>query len=98
MLTEWFSRLRFFITGKSRSEVDEELQYHVDREIEANIAAGMAAAEARRQAAISFGSRERARDECREQRPAWFLESVMRDIRYGLRGLWHNPASQLSRC
>lgn len=91
MLTEWFSRLRFFVAGRSRSEVDEELQYHIDRETEANIAGGMPVVDARRQATIAFGSRERARDECREEHPAWFLESVLRDIRYGLRGLWHNP-------
>ncbi|MGA7242640.1 MAG: ABC transporter permease [Terracidiphilus sp.] len=91
MLSEWWSRFRFFLTGKKRVDVDEELQFHFERELEANLAAGMSPAEAKRRAAIAFGSRERAREECREQRPSYFLESLGRDIRFGLRGLWRNP-------
>jgi putative ABC transport system permease protein len=91
MLSEWFARIRFLIAGKRRAEVDEELQFHLERETEANVAAGMSAEEARRRAAIAFGSRERAREECREARPVWGLEALARDARYALRGLWHNP-------
>ncbi|MGC2636615.1 MAG: ABC transporter permease, partial [Acidobacteriaceae bacterium] len=35
--------------------------------------------------------REGAREACREARPAFSLESLGRDVRYGLRGLWRNP-------
>jgi putative ABC transport system permease protein len=91
MLNEWLSRLRFLFTGKGRVEVDEELEFHLERQVETNVAAGMSHAEARRQAAILFGSRERAREECREQRPAWVFENLARDVRYGVRGLLRNP-------
>jgi hypothetical protein len=91
MFREWLSRVRFFVAGKRRGEVDEEIQFHLERQVEANIAAGMPAAEARRQAMIAFGSRERAREECREERPSWGLESVWRDVKYGIRGLGRNP-------
>ena len=91
MLREWWSRVRYFVTGKKRADVDEELAFHMEREFEANIAAGMSAAEAKRRAMIAFGSRERAREECREERPSYFLESLGRDLRFGLRGLWRNP-------
>jgi putative ABC transport system permease protein len=91
MFREWLSRLRFFFAGKPRVEVDAEMQFHLERQIEANLAAGMSAAEARRQAAIEFGGRERAREQCREQRPSWSLESLLRDLRYGLRGLLRSP-------
>ncbi len=91
MLREWWSRIRFFVTGKKRADVDEELRFHMEREVEANLAVGMPAEEARRRAAIAFGSRERAREECREERPSFFLESLGRDLRFGLRGLWRNP-------
>ena len=53
MLREWWSRIRFFVTGKKRADVDEELAFHMEREVEANVAAGMPAAEARRRAAIA---------------------------------------------
>jgi len=91
MLREFFTRLRFFFTGKSRAAVDEELQFHIDREVEANLAAGLSPAEARRRALLAFGGRERAREQCREQRPAWSLEMFLRDLRYGFRGLLRNP-------
>lgn len=95
MLSEWWSRIRFFVSGKKRADVDEELAFHMEREIAANLAAGMPAAEAKRRAMIAFGSRERAREECREERPSYFLESLGRDLRFGLRGLWRNPGFTL---
>jgi putative ABC transport system permease protein len=61
MLPEWFCRLRFLFIGKSRREVDDEIQFHVERQVEANLAAGMTLDEARREAAVGFGGRERTR-------------------------------------
>src|ERR1700722_10391053 len=86
-----WAQVRFFFTSKRRREVDEEIAFHLEREVEANVAAGMTAGEARGQAMIAFGSRERAREECREERPSWRLESVWRDVKYGIRGLGRNP-------
>ena len=80
MLTEWWSRLRYFMAGKKRAEVDEEIQFHLEREFGANVAAGMTAAEAKRRAAIAFGGRERARERCRQERPSFFLEALGRDL------------------
>ena len=91
MLSEWWSRIRFFVAGKKRAEVDEELAFHLEREMEANLVAGMSPAEAKRRATIVFGSRERAREECREERPSFLLESLGRDLRFGVRGLRRNP-------
>ncbi|MBS1805396.1 MAG: ABC transporter permease [Acidobacteria bacterium] len=91
MLPEWLTTIRFFFTGKNRHEVDEEIQFHVERQIEANLAAGMPLEEARRQAAIAFGGRQRTREQCREQRPSFPMEATLRDLRYGVRGLLRNP-------
>lgn len=91
MWREALARLRFLFAGKSRTEVDEELQFHIDRQVEANLAAGMSVEEARRQAAIAFGGHERAREQCREQRPTWSLELLLRDLRFALRGLLRSP-------
>ncbi len=91
MISDLWSRVKFFFTGKRRREVDEEIAFHLERQVETNVAAGMAAAEARRQAMIAFGSRERAREACREERPSWGVESLWRDVRYGIRGLLRNP-------
>ncbi len=90
-MTEWFARLRFFFTGKRREEVDDELLFHIDRQVQENLAAGLSPHEARRQASIAFGGRERAREQCREQLPSWTLELLLRDVRFAVRGLWRNP-------
>jgi putative ABC transport system permease protein len=73
-------------------ELDEELQFHIERETEANVAAGMAVNEARRKALLSFGGVEQAKEECRDQRPTQWLESMAQDVRYGLRTLRKNPS------
>src|SRR5277367_711577 len=91
MLKTFLSCLRFLFLRRSQGEVDEELRFHMEEQIEANIAAGMPAQEARRQAAIAFGGVERAREECREQRPGYWLETMLQDVRYALRGFRRSP-------
>ena len=96
MLREFLTRFRFLLITKPRSEVDEELQFHVEQQIDANIAAGMPLEEARRQAAMVFGGVQRAREECREQRPGYWLETLLQDVRYAVRGCRRNPAFTLT--
>jgi hypothetical protein len=55
VLNEFLTRLRFFIAGKNHAEVDEEVRFHLEQQIEQNIQAGMSPEEARRQAAVVFG-------------------------------------------
>ncbi|HEX4036740.1 MAG TPA: ABC transporter permease [Acidobacteriaceae bacterium] len=91
MIVELWSRMKFFFLGRRRREVDEELTFHLEREMDANQARGLTPEEGRRQAVLAFGSRERTREACREERPRFGVESVTRDVKYGLRGLWRNP-------
>ena len=91
MLPEWTSKLKFLFIGKSRRDVDDEIQFHIERQIEANLAEGMSIDEARLQANITFGGRQRTREQCREERPSFPIESLARDLRYGMRGLLRNP-------
>src|SRR5271170_8526137 len=91
MITEMLTRLRFLISRRSHLEVDDELRFHLERQVEANIADGMSTREARRQAVIAFGGVERAREECREQQPGWWIDTVRQDVRYALRGFRRNP-------
>ena len=96
MMREWFTRGRFLVRQTFRkrsrlSELEEELRFHVEQATLANRAAGMTATEARRQALIEFGGVERAREQCHEQRPGWWLGTVAQDARYALRGFRRNP-------
>ena len=76
---------------KNRGDADEELQFHVERSVEANVAAGVPPKEARRRALLEFGGLERVREECYEQQPGWFAETVWQDVRYAVRGFRRNP-------
>jgi predicted permease len=92
MMKEFLTRLRFFVAGSKQRDLDEELRFHLEQAAEANRAAGMTMEEARRQALIEFGGVERAREQCHEQRPGWWLGTVAQDARYALRGFRRNPA------
>jgi predicted permease len=91
MLKRLLAHLRLMLMRKTHREVDEELEFHLERELEANLASAMTAEEARRQAGIAFGGVERAREQCREERPGYFMETLLQDVRYAVRGFRRNP-------
>jgi predicted permease len=72
-------------------DLREELHHHFEKQLAANVAAGMAPEEARRQAALQFGALEGVKEDCREQRPSFWLETLWADVRYALRMLRNNP-------
>jgi len=63
-----FKRLRQAFTRPAIQENDsnDELRFHLEKEIEKNIAAGMSSDEARRQALIAFGGVQQTRESLRE--------------------------------
>jgi len=96
MLKEWLTRLRFLIAPKPHGEIDDELQFHLEQQTQANIAAGMTPQEARRQAVIALGGVERAKQQSHEQRPGFYLETFLQDTRYALRGFGRSPVFTLA--
>ena len=82
----WLSRKKW------EQDANEELRFHIEQQTAANIAAGMAPEEARRQAALQFGAVEGVKEDCREQRSAYWFESLIADLRYALRMLRKSPA------
>src|ERR1041385_4041999 len=71
-------------------EFDEEVRFHVEQETRANIARGMKPEEAVRQARMDFGG-ESVKEEYREVRGDSFVESVLQDVRFGVRMLRRSP-------
>lgn len=77
------------------SALDEELRYHLDREIEQNLRSGMSPEEARYAALRAFGGVQQAREECGEARGVVFIENIWQDLWYGVRILWKKPGFTL---
>jgi hypothetical protein len=77
--------------GKERRdrELAAELESHVQMHIEDNLRAGMTPEESR-QALLKLGGVEQTKEAYREQRGARWLETLLQDIRFGLRMLRKN--------
>ncbi|MGH9433265.1 MAG: ABC transporter permease, partial [Terriglobia bacterium] len=91
-LRAWFLRLGgLFSKDRWNRELAEELESHLQMHIEDNLRSGMTAGEARRQALIKLGGMEPTKESYRDRRTIPGLETVMQDIRYGLRMLGKNP-------
>jgi putative ABC transport system permease protein len=80
--------------GRARRERDlqDELAAHFQMHVEDNVRAGMSPVEARRQAALKFGSVDSAAESVRSAWTVAWLESTRQDLVYALRALRRNPA------
>jgi len=92
----WLHRLAvwwrdWFGPSRVDRELNEELQFHLDRQVQANLDAGMAPAEARRRAALAVGNTEPIREASRDQRAGALLRQAGRDLAYGVRLLQKAP-------
>jgi len=96
MLNKLRLRLRaLFFKSKMEDELQAELRFHLEREIEENIARGMSPEEARYAALRSFGGVERIKEESRDVRGIRLLEEVWQDLHYGARMMLNRPSFSL---
>ncbi len=77
-------------------DLDEELTFHIERETQKHIAAGLSPVQARARARARFGPVPLAADQCRDARGIGLLEDLTRDIFYALRTFRRAPLSALT--
>ncbi len=77
-------------------DVERELAFHLQMEIDARVRAGMTPADARRTALRDFGGVDRVREEVRDVRGATFWDELRQDARYGVRMLKRSPGYALA--
>jgi putative ABC transport system permease protein len=85
----WYQR--FFRRDLTEKRLDAELRFHLEHRIADLVAGGMAPEKARRQARLEFGGLDQVKEECRDVGASHVIETVIQDIRYGLRQLRRNP-------
>src|SRR5271168_3840574 len=88
--------LRFRLRSLFRREVvetelNEELRFHFDNEVEKYRRSGTSAEEAKRRARLSFGGHEQIKEDIREAHGTSFVDNTLQDLSYAIRQLRANP-------
>lgn len=77
--------------GRMESEMDAEIQAHLESRAQHLIATGIPVDEAHRRARLEFGPVGQAKEACRDARGANFVPSLAQDLSFGLRMLRKSP-------
>lgn len=89
---KFLHRLRaLFQKEELNQQLSDELAFHVAKQIEQNLAAGMSPDEAHYAALRKFGGTEQMKEECRDAWGGRFIDTLLQDLRYGLRMLVKDP-------
>jgi predicted permease len=92
-LRMWLQRIAGAFAPDRRSrEFAEELDAHLQMDIDENVRRGMAPAEARRHALLRLGGLEQAKERYREQIGIPALETLVQDVRGGFRLMRRTPS------
>jgi putative ABC transport system permease protein len=91
-----FRRVASYVAGiagrrRIQSEVEDELRFHLEQEIQENVARGLAPAEAERVARLALGGMIQTSESVRDVR-AIRLDLWWRDIRHAIRSLAATPS------
>ncbi len=88
MLSDLVYRLRALFRRKAVDrELEEELQYHLDREAEKYRQVEPSPDKAVRRAKLALGGTEQVTQQCREARGTKLIEDLAQDLRYAARQL-----------
>src|ERR1043166_6648703 len=92
IMSDLRTRLRA-IVNRSRidREVDDEFRDHIEREIDARVARGMTADEARRLTLRDFGGTSVHKEDCRRSLGVQLWDDLTADVRYAFRSLLREP-------
>src|SRR5262249_22447863 len=91
----WRRLLSLLRRGRYEREMEEEMRFHLEMQVEQNLTSGMAAEEARYAARRQFGNQTWLKEVSREMWSLNSIETLIQDLRYGARRLMRNPGFTL---
>ena len=77
--------------NKLDREIERELSFHIDERVDELVALGMAKREARLRASRQFGNYALQKERTRDVDIHVWLEALLKDVHYAIRGLRKNP-------
>src|SRR5712671_5856060 len=92
MLSDLRCRVRALFKRRAVDlEIDEELRFHLERQIESHRRAGLDEAEAARRARLEFGGLDQIKEDYRDALGTRVLDDAWRDVRLAIRSLRRAP-------
>src|SRR3970282_1018026 len=83
VLTDLIIRARALLfRSREETELEDEVRFHIDRDVHERVRRGEVPDKARREALIAFGGVERYKERVRDARGTRPLEELAADIRY----------------
>src|SRR5580693_2983375 len=88
MLSDLVFRVRsLFRTKEVEADLDDELRFHFERQLEKYLRSGLTREDALRRVRLEVGGLDQLKEECREARGVQLMETLFQDLRYALRTL-----------
>src|SRR5919106_736654 len=92
MFTDLWYRIRAVFRRTSvERELDDELRFHTERQVQKYVQAGFTPEEAARRVRLEFGGLDQVKEECRDARGVGVWEEAVRNLRYACRTLVKRP-------
>jgi predicted permease len=96
MLSDWRLRLRaLFKRTTVEREMDDELRFHFDHQVDSYVAQGLEREEAVRKARLEFGGLDQVKEEYRDALGVRLIDHFVRDVRLALRQFRTHPTFAL---
>jgi predicted permease len=87
-----WARIRRLRRGQQdHHDLDDELEFHIQAQVDDLVAEGWDAREARREAVRRFGNRERVKEETRRAHGLASFDEMARNVRFAFRSLTRDP-------
>ena len=92
MLNDFFFRIRHLLRRNvAKEELEQELRFHREHQLEKYMQSGLKEAEALRRLRMSFGGLDQVKEGCQDAWGTRLLETLFQDFRYGFRVLRKSP-------